>query len=71
MKGGLNGYLLVLLSLSWWLAVADTDSKRNICISTLDDVEWVLQQMVNILGKRSEVESDGCEDEGEARAPKR
>ena len=68
MKGGQNGFLIVLLTLSWWLAAALTEAQRNDCVSALDDVEWVLVQMVVIL---RESKSSDTEEEGEARGQKR
>lgn len=67
MKGGQNGFVLVLLSLSWWLAATESEKDRQDCLSALEDVDWVLQQLVDVLLERQEV----SEDEGDRRARKR
>jgi hypothetical protein len=61
MKGGGNGFVLVILSLSWWM-MQEKDETRAIVESSaaFEDVEWALQQMLHILrARREEGDEDG------------
>lgn len=42
-KGVLNGFVLVLISLSWWWAGATESSDRRVCEDTVANVLWVLE----------------------------
>ena len=61
MKGGGNGFVLVILSLSWWM-MREKDETRAIVESSaaFEDVKWALQQMLHILrARREEGDKDG------------
>lgn len=45
MRGGKNGFVVVLISLAWWKAAAKTDSQVLKAASAIEDVEWVLREM--------------------------
>jgi hypothetical protein len=69
MKGGGNGFVLILLSLSWWM-MRERDETRGMTESTtaFEDVQWALQQMLQILRvrrNRGEVDGQDMEDEGD------
>jgi hypothetical protein len=68
MKGGGNGFVLVILSLSWWM-MKEKDETRAMVQSSVafEDVEWALQHMLLILRERHEESehSQGGEDEGD------
>ena len=66
MKGGGNGFLLVLLSLSWWM-MREKDESRKTTESSLafEDVQWVLDQMVHDLRDRRYLRGGDQHDEGE------
>lgn len=49
MKAGKNGFVLIMLALSWWLKDAVYLDDRAVCFSVLKDVSWVLRQMVDKL----------------------
>src|ERR1700691_159190 len=50
MKGGGNGFVLVLLSLSWWMMRERDETRKTVeSLSAFEDVAWVLQQMVQVL----------------------
>jgi hypothetical protein len=77
MKGGGNGFALILLSLSWWM-MREKDETRGATESTaaFEDVQWALQQMLQILRVRHDgggVDGQGMEDEsdGNTRPKKR
>jgi hypothetical protein len=64
LKGGGNGFVLVLLSLSWWM-MRERDETRNTVESSsaLADVEWALGKMVQVLrAQREQVEGEEDED---------
>lgn len=63
MKGGQNGFLLVLLSLSWWLGATKLEKDRKDCLAAVDDVNWVLQQLIEVMRERQEPENSEDEDE--------
>lgn len=70
-KAGCNGIFLVLVSLSWWLVAAKEDSDRCWCLEAIDDVGWVLKQLVRRFANVVEEEADALEDEGAQRGKKR
>ncbi|KIM73704.1 hypothetical protein PILCRDRAFT_15000 [Piloderma croceum F 1598] len=47
-KGSSNGFFVIILALGWWFLGAKNNNGRNIsnCGHALDDVIWVLEQMV-------------------------
>lgn len=67
-KAGYHGMFLVLLSLSWWLAAAKEESDRRWCMEAIDDVAWVLKQLLHRLRR---VDVDEVENEGAQRGNKR
>ena len=55
LKGGGNGFALVLLSLSWWMMrEKDETRKTTESSSVFEDVEWVLHRMVQLLRNQRE-----------------
>jgi hypothetical protein len=70
MKGGGNGFVLILLSLSWWMMREKDETRATVESSVaFEDVEWALQQMLQVLHNRREEgggsSSQGGESEGE------
>jgi hypothetical protein len=68
MKGGGNGFVLVILSLSWWMMKEKDETRATVQSSVaFEDVEWALQHMLLILRERHEGSdhSQGGEDEGD------
>jgi hypothetical protein len=61
MKGGGNGFVLVILSLSWWMMREKDETRATVESSAaFEDVEWALQQMLHILRARhKEGDEDG------------
>jgi hypothetical protein len=60
MKGGGNGFALVLLSLSWWMMREKDETRKTVeSSSAFEDVAWVLQQMVQVLRDRQGRENQG------------
>jgi hypothetical protein len=56
-SGGSNGLFLVILSLSWWAKADLTDNTREVLLSAIEDVQWVIDQIAaglssTCLGKR-------------------
>lgn len=67
LKGGGNGFVLVLLSLSWWMMrEKDESRKAEESSSAFEDVQWVLQQMVRVLRTQHE---QGSEEDDENNDP--
>lgn len=54
LKGGLNGFMLVPLTIVWWMKAPQVVSKREECLQALADVAWVLEEMVTMLRARRE-----------------
>lgn len=69
-KAGANGIVLALVSLSWWSLGAKGDSDRQWCSDAVDDVAWVLKQLVRRFTKPEE-EVDDIDEEGAHRGRKR
>jgi hypothetical protein len=68
MKGGGNGFVLVMLSLSWWMMREKDETRATVESSAaFEDVEWALQQMLQILRARQggDEDSQGMEGEGD------
>lgn len=65
MKAGKNGFVLIVLALCWWLKQAVYLDDRADCFSVLEDVAWVLRQMVDKL----QLAEDEMEDEEEGTRP--
>lgn len=71
LKGGENGLVLVLLSLSWWLKSTKKRDETRECLMAIEDVEWVLGKLVDRL-REIQASSDEAEiDEGDVRGQKR
>lgn len=66
LKGGANGFMLIPLSLVWWMDAPQVVSEREECLQALADVAWVLEEMVVMLRARSE-EADPEEDRAQKR----
>lgn len=49
LKGGRNGMEAVLITLSWWCSVVKSESQRREWDSAVEDVSWVLEQMVRYM----------------------
>lgn len=69
-KAGANGIVLALISLSWWSLGAKEDSDRQWCSDAVDDVGWVLKQLIRRFAKPEE-EVDEIDEEGAQRSKKR
>ena len=55
LKGGGNGFALVLLSLSWWMMPEKDETRKTTeSSSAFEDVEWVLHRMVQLLHDQCE-----------------
>ena len=44
-KGGKNGFLMILLSLGWWISAAENDIDKREVASAIEDVEWVMGEL--------------------------
>ena len=49
LKGGSNGFMLIPLTLIWWMKALQVVSEREECLQALADVAWVLEEMVTKL----------------------
>ena len=47
MRGGCNGFFLVVMSLSWWVAAVKSKEEKAELDDVLDDVSWVLANMIS------------------------
>ena len=64
-KGGSNGFVLILLSLTWWMMREKDESRKTVeSSSAFADVQWVLEQMIQVLRAQREQGREG-EDERE------
>ena len=54
LKGGSNGFMLIPLTLVWWMKAPQVVSEREECLQALADVAWVLEEMVTKLRARRE-----------------
>jgi hypothetical protein len=70
MKGGGNGFVMVLLSLSWWMMRERDESggSRESSLA-LEEVMWVLQQMLQALRSRCNQGEEGGGDNREEEDP--
>ena len=50
MKGSINGFFTIVVSLAWWALAVNTAAQHKVLLDMLDDVTWVLDQMVAKLG---------------------
>ncbi|KAI0038714.1 hypothetical protein FA95DRAFT_1578040 [Auriscalpium vulgare] len=46
MKGGRSGFVIVLITLSWWFGVVETNQEKREWESALEDTVWVSEQML-------------------------
>jgi hypothetical protein len=59
-KGGSNGFVLVLLSLTWWMMRKKDESRKTVeSSSAFADVQWVLEQMIQVLHTQREQGREG------------
>lgn len=60
-KGGKNGFKMILVAMNWWLRGVRTDSETNEALSVLEDIVFVLDKMVKKVGgqKRSAEDEAG------------
>ena len=49
MKGGINGFFNVVVSLIWWFQAVKTAPQRKVFTEMMEDVLWVLGQMIGKL----------------------
>ncbi|KAI0037316.1 hypothetical protein FA95DRAFT_1466964, partial [Auriscalpium vulgare] len=63
LKGGNNGFVIILFTLSWWCGAAKTDAEQNEWASAIEDVEWVLTQLVALAGSKKHAASEQPPDE--------
>ena len=47
--GGSNGFLMVLIGLSWWVQALNGRVEEEWLVQAIDDVYWVLSSMVTYL----------------------
>jgi hypothetical protein len=70
--GGANGFFIVMLTLAWWL---DTGDKAEDFSKALEDVTWVLTQMIATLQTRKRVhdleDNNGDENSAQGHAKRR
>ena len=60
MKGGINGFFNIVVSLVWWFQAVKTAAQRKVFTDMMEDVLWVLGQMIGKLQgakKRTRVDS--------------
>ncbi|KAI0054696.1 hypothetical protein BV25DRAFT_1816697, partial [Artomyces pyxidatus] len=55
LKGGRNGFEMILVSLSWWGAVAKTEKQKREWELAVEDVQWVAEQMLTHLGNEASI----------------
>ncbi|KAI0040345.1 hypothetical protein FA95DRAFT_1502991 [Auriscalpium vulgare] len=48
LKGGSNGFIIILITLSWWCGASKTQSEQNEWASAIEDVGWVLTHLVGL-----------------------
>lgn len=48
-RGGSNGLLLTIVALSWWVSVIDPDDQYSLLLEAINDVSWVLSELVSML----------------------
>jgi hypothetical protein len=46
-KGGTNGFVTVLICLAMWLRATSSKNEQEICEVAIQDVLWVLDQMIS------------------------
>jgi hypothetical protein len=49
MKGGINGFFNVVVSLVWWFQAIKTAAQRKVFTDMMEDVLWVTGQMISKL----------------------
>ena len=52
-RGGINGFFLVVMCLSWWAPVARLAKERQAFDEARDDVAWVLERLLESHGTSS------------------
>ena len=73
-KGGINGFFNVVVSMSWWCLAVKTPAQKRLLSEMVDDVAWVLTQMVGSLDnveKSRKRSIDDAEDAGTDNIAKR
>ena len=48
-QGGSNGFLLAIVALSWWVSMIDPDDQYSLLLEAINDVSWVLSELVPML----------------------
>jgi hypothetical protein len=74
LKGGINGFFTVVVSLGWWWLAVKTPVQRKAWMNMAEDILWVLEQMVKMtakLKKRVHEERTRSESPEETGRPKR
>jgi hypothetical protein len=68
-KGSINGFFNVVVSLSWWMRALTTDEESSEFLTTIKDVLWVLDCMLepNTTKRRRGTSDDGEEGENVAK----
>jgi hypothetical protein len=62
-KGSINGVFNVVVSLGlWWMALK-TGAQKNVFMGAVEDVDWVLDQMIAKLGSGKKHDRDGSDRE--------
>lgn len=66
MKGGRNGFKLIMVALNWWLRGTSSSSEENKTLSMLEDAVFVLEHMLKKTeGKKRKAEEPATGDEKE------
>jgi hypothetical protein len=63
MKGGINGFLNVVVSLAWWYQAIKTSAQRKLFMEMVEDVGWVQDQIIG--GLRSSEKRKGGPEGGD------
>ena len=50
-KGSINGIFNIVISLAWWHQALKTPAQHKAFLEMVDDVSWVLDQMILLIGK--------------------
>jgi hypothetical protein len=69
-KGGVNGVFNVVVSLSWWSAVSQTATQQKAFHEMVEDVSWVLDEMIRTVdhaSKKRASDDSGLDDAAKKR----
>lgn len=49
-KGGKNGFKMILVAMNWWLRGVQSETETNQALSVLEDIVFVLEKMLKKAG---------------------